>query len=196
MSIQPDSKINLINYCICHFGYKKYLEIGCKQDKAFAAANAEYRVGVDPVSGGTHRMTSDEYFSKFNENFDLIFIDGLHQHQQVIRDIENSLSRLSANGTILMHDCNPQQELHQRPEPVPGVWNGDVWKAYVHYRQRADLDMITGDFSEGMGIIRVRGNTDPIKLQTPCSELTWEDLVENRQRWLRLTNPDQVKNWL
>ena len=36
-------------------------------------------VGVDPLLGGTHRMTSDAFFAANADAFDLIFIDGLHQ---------------------------------------------------------------------------------------------------------------------
>ena len=50
-------------------------------------------------------MTSDEYFSKFKDKFDIIFIDGLHHYEQVKKDIFNSLEILNSNGIILMHDC-------------------------------------------------------------------------------------------
>ena len=36
------------------------------------------KIGVDPVSGGNLRMTSDHFFKENKEKFDLIFIDGLH----------------------------------------------------------------------------------------------------------------------
>lgn len=43
------------------------------------AGTFEVVVGVDPLLGGTHRMTSDAFFAANTEHFDLIFIDGLHQ---------------------------------------------------------------------------------------------------------------------
>ena len=34
------------------------------------------KVGVDPISGGTLRMTSDNFFKNNETFFDLIFLDG------------------------------------------------------------------------------------------------------------------------
>ena len=39
-------------------------------DKNFSKINVKKKVGIDPVSGGTHRMTSDEFFSSNKEKFD------------------------------------------------------------------------------------------------------------------------------
>ena len=58
-------------------------------------------------------MTSDEFFSQNKETFDLIFIDGLHIHEQVLKDIDNSLNVLNENGVILLHDCLPAKIWHQ-----------------------------------------------------------------------------------
>ena len=41
------------------------MEIGCDRNQSFSNIKIEKRVGVDPVEGGTHKMTSDEFF---NEN--------------------------------------------------------------------------------------------------------------------------------
>ena len=45
--------------------------------------NCKKKVGVDPVSGGTIRVTSDNFFRTNKEKFDCIFIDGLHKYAQV-----------------------------------------------------------------------------------------------------------------
>ena len=54
-------------------------------------------------------MTSDDFFRDNKEKFDLIFIDGLHETNQVDRDIENSLKFINKGGTILLHDCLPKK---------------------------------------------------------------------------------------
>lgn len=199
-SLAPDPEFNsrqsIINYLIDRFGYKKYLEIGCKLDATFSNINIPYKIGVDPIQGGTLRMTSDRFFELTNDTFDLIFIDGLHLADQVVRDIHNAQSRLNNNGTIVLHDCNPAEEPHQFRNSMVLTWNGDVWKAIVHYRQDPHLDTIVGDFDQGIGIIRKRLNPDPIRLPAPYLQLRWSQLQQNRQQWLRLSTPQQIAKWL
>ena len=82
---------NLINKIIQKKGFTSYLEIGCYQDETFSKVKIEKKVGVDPISGGTLRQTSDAFFSTNRDFFDLIFIDGHHVYDQVIKDINNSI---------------------------------------------------------------------------------------------------------
>lgn len=44
------------------------------------------------------------------QKFDLVFIDGLHHSDQVLKDINNSLSFLEPNGVIMCHDILPSSE--------------------------------------------------------------------------------------
>ena len=96
---------------IANPGYIKYLEIGTFENELFVPMQNlfQYAVGVDPEQGGTHRMTSDEYFESnySNDMFDVVFIDGLHEAFQTYRDILNALHVLRPGGMILVHDCNP-----------------------------------------------------------------------------------------
>jgi predicted O-methyltransferase YrrM len=110
-------RTDVINYLISKYGYKKYLEIGVrKASDNFNKIKCETRVGVDPKPRGvcTHKMTSDDFFLQNKKMFDIVFIDGLHIEEQVEKDIKNSLAILAANGTIVVHDCNPPTEWHQR----------------------------------------------------------------------------------
>lgn len=79
------SRIDIVKYVASRYNYKRYLEIGCQSDKTFGNVNHmfEVTVGVDPASGGTHRMTSDDFFAQNTQTFDVIFIDGLHEAHQV-----------------------------------------------------------------------------------------------------------------
>jgi len=52
-------RYEIINNIILSNNYKEYLEIGCFKDETFSRINIEHKVGVDPVSGGTVRLTSD-----------------------------------------------------------------------------------------------------------------------------------------
>ena len=84
-------RIEVIQALIDGRGYRRYLEIGCAGDECFSRVRAAYKVGVDPVVGGTLRMASDEYFAMAVETFDLVFIDGDHRHPQVFRDVCHAL---------------------------------------------------------------------------------------------------------
>ena len=101
------SRTQIIQKIINHQKYKSYLEIGCDNDENFSKIIIDNKTGIDPLKGGTLRMTSDIFFKKNNKNFDLIFLDGLHTYEQTIKDIDNSLRYLNINGVILIHDCIP-----------------------------------------------------------------------------------------
>jgi len=55
----------------------KYLEIGCFNDEVFDSVPLlkHQKVGVDPQKGGTLRLTSDAFFKKNKDIFNVIFID-------------------------------------------------------------------------------------------------------------------------
>ncbi|MDA7745670.1 class I SAM-dependent methyltransferase, partial [Candidatus Pelagibacter sp.] len=123
------------------------------------------KVGVDPISRGAIRSTSDDFFLKnLNNNYDVIFIDGLHYYEQVIKDIKNSLKILNNDGFILVHDCLPRTLAHQAVPRYRGSWNGDVWKSIVELRNDINLDIITCEIDFGVAIIRKRKNQNPLNL--------------------------------
>ena len=85
------SRTQIIQKIINQQKYKTYLEIGCDNDENFSKIIIDKKTGIDPLKGGTLRMTSDKFFEKNNKNFDLIFLDGLHTYEQTIKDIDNSI---------------------------------------------------------------------------------------------------------
>ena len=145
--------------------YQKYLEIGCFDDELFNAIEIESKVGVDPVSGGTVRLTSDQFFNNNTEFFDCIFIDGLHSYNQVKKDIQNSLKFLNKNGIILLHDCLPNNFYQQATPRCQWIWNGDVWKAVVECRTDKNLDVYTCYADYGIGVIFKRQNRNLLNFQ-------------------------------
>jgi predicted O-methyltransferase YrrM len=79
----------------------------------FSKIKIQTKIGVDPISGGTIRKTSDDFFKNNNVKFDIIFIDGLHEYSQVKKDIKNSLIFLNDDGVIFLHDCMPERFIYQ-----------------------------------------------------------------------------------
>jgi len=173
------NRVELIKYMIENKNYKKYLEIGCHNDEVFNKISIE-KIGVDPVSGGNFRGTSDEFFKKNKSNFDCIFIDGLHEYKQVKRDILNSIKFLENDGIIILHDCLPPSIDRQRVPRTRYTWNGDVWKAIVEVRTWSHVDTYTILSDQGLGIIQKKYNSDILNLKiTNFDKLIYKFFYEN-----------------
>ena len=178
------SRIEIVQRLIDRYGYQSYLEIGVDKGRMFKSIRCPLKHGVDPRGKiATHSTTSDEFFSTLDRNYDLVFIDGLHEAEQVKRDIHNALEHLAPGGVIVMHDCSPCNEREQQvPQPPKqAAWTGDVWRAFVHYRRRPDLEMYVVNTNNGVGIIR-RGQQEPLMIDDPA----YADFVRNREAWLNL----------
>ena len=122
-----------------------------------------------------------------NEKFIKFF--ELFKSLKIIKDLENSLNHLTENGTIVMHDCSPPTEWHQRPEHEydgSGEWNGTTWKAYVEFKcKRNDLKMCVVDTDYGVGVIQ-RGK-QKIWDKHPFEKCIQYDYLEkNRTKLLNL----------
>lgn len=191
------TKEDIINFLIKKFGYKKYLEIGVQNSAGnFSKVNAEYKIGIDPdpLANATYTLPSDTFFDINKEEFDIILIDGLHEHKQVYRDIENSLKILSKGGTIIMHDCNPTSNIMQKVPREVKEWTGDTWKAYISARMKyfREWHFRVVNIDYGVGVI------DKLRkdhwFEPDLSELKYSDLEKNRKEWLNLITVDEFVN--
>ena len=178
---------DLIQNIIDKKRYDNYLEIGCDKDQSFSKIKVKNKIGVDPVSGGNIRSTSDQFFSSNTSKFDIIFIDGLHHYEQVIKDVNNSLQILNDNGFILLHDCLPRSIAHQAIPRYRGSWNGDVWKALVELRTRSDLDTYTCQIDFGVGIVQKKKNTEILSIEKKnFKRLKFSDYYHNFNSFMRV----------
>ena len=128
----------------------------------------------DGTFGEIFKMTSDEFFNteipyldekgnvksvtlrKDNSiicRYDIIFIDGLHERGQVLRDMRNAFTCLNEGGVVIMHDCNPPKEAHTK-EGIDGCWTGDVYKAMLDIRNSPQCDAYVIDTDWGVGVVR------------------------------------------
>ena len=186
------SRLDLINYVIKKNKYNKYLEIGCHNNDVFDQIRIK-KIGVDPISGGNFRGTSDKFFEQNTSNFDCIFIDGLHEYDQVKKDIINSIKFLNKNGTIILHDCLPPSITHQRVPRTRYSWNGDVWKAVVEARTWRDVDTYTVLSDQGLGIIKNKNNTDPLLLKNVSfKKLKFKFFYDNYSKIMRTISYDDI----
>lgn len=208
-------RTEIINKLASKISAKTYLEIGVRDHKKnFDKINIKYKVGVDPCLEGydrepTFKLTSDDFFAKNKETFDIIFIDGLHEARQVECDILNSLRILNKGGFIVCHDMNPTIYERQLPKEDPkrkeyllrekakgnpsyGLWNGDCWKAFVKIRsERKDLSMYTVDTDFGCGVIS-RNKQELLSIQQ--LDINYQNLEKNRKKWLNLISVDEFLN--
>lgn len=187
------SRIDIIKKIIINKNYQSYLEIGCDNDESFSQIPLSNKVGVDPLKGGTHRMTSDKFFSNNKIFFDIIFLDGLHTYEQTIKDIVNSLKFLNNNGVILVHDCLPKKIWNQIVPRMYGHWNGDVWKAIVQARTYDNADTYTLKADHGLGIVFKRKNKNPLKLETKnFKDLKFSTYYKRHEEFMNTIDIEQL----
>jgi hypothetical protein len=188
------SRTQIIQKIINQQTYKSYLEIGCDNDENFSKIIIDNKTGIDPLKGGTLRMTSDKFFKKNNKNFDLIFLDGLHTYEQTIKDIDNSLRYLNINGVILIHDCLPTKIWNQIVPRIYGHWNGDVWKAIVHSRTYDHADTYTCVADHGIGIIFKRKNMNRLIIEEKdFKKLKFKHYYNNHKKFMNIISHEEIE---
>ena len=190
--IKP-TRLDIIERFIKKNNYISYLEIGCCKNEVFSKINIK-KVGVDPNSGGTVRLTSDDFFKTNKEKFDLVFIDGLHVYDQVKQDIINSLEVLNNNGVILIHDCLPEKIWEQNVPRMNGAWSGDVWKVIPFFRSKSNIDVYTCVADRGVGIISKRYNKNILKLDQHTKKLKFKDYYYNYKSYMNLVSSEELEN--
>jgi len=193
------TRTSIINHLIKIFDFKSYLEIGVRDCKNFDKIIISNKIGIDPKPRKANKLiyidTSDNYFKKNKKKFDLIFIDGLHLEEQVSRDIENSLNSLNDKGCIIMHDCNPPTEFHQREiYEVEGkfpAWNGTTWRSFAKLRMtKKNLQMFCINCDWGVGIIK-KGSQNIFESN---DSLSYSLLDKNRKKILNLISVSEFLN--
>jgi predicted O-methyltransferase YrrM len=186
-------RLEIIQNIITIRKYKKYLEIGCDKDQIFSNITIDFKIGVDPVQGGNVRKTSDDFFISNSDKFDIIFIDGLHEYDQVNKDIKNSLKALNDGGVILLHDCLPKSYFHQAIPRSRMSWNGDVWKNIVELRTNSEIDTYTCFADQGIGIIFNRPNRKKLIISVNnFKKLKFRDFYYNYKEYLNIINSEEI----
>jgi len=196
----PPVRVAILQAIIDEFGYESYLEIGAVGReplgrRTFDRIECACKIGVDVQPGATYCMTSNEFFGRNQLAFDLVFVDGDHEAEQSYRDIKESLAILEPGGLVVVHDCLPPTEDDEAPE-----LNGTTWRAFCGFRDKPELDMVTGDFDFGMGLVR-RGR--PGRVMNPLftlpahyTKLTYEQLQQNRDEWMLVKTAEETIEWL
>jgi hypothetical protein len=210
---------------------RKYLEIGVAGGLNFFPIKVLRKIAVDPkfafkkktkkkwksknkynFLAKYHEIISDDYFARKGrgKRFDVIFIDGLHTHEQSLKDVLNSLNCLNENGVIIMHDCSPPHAASAQPAQslqhaiemkVPGwtsEWCGDVWKTICYLRsQRKDLKIFVLDCDYGLGIVTKENSETRLELsEEALANMSYEDLSRDRNNLLNLKKESYLEKFL
>lgn len=197
------TRTDLLNHLAEKYNLQRYLEIGVQVpelnfDKIICSE--KWGVDPDPKAKATFPYDSDTFFHNFGndytdwpDDFDLIFIDGLHTAEQVKKDFENALKILSPNGFIILHDCNPEKEEHTIvPRPTKtGHWNGDVWRFAVGFTGYDRLWRWTVDIDNGCTVFWNRSEALNEVVHYGISEMPWSHFDTNRKELLYLISWDE-----
>jgi len=113
--------------------------------------------GPPPGVNYLREISTDEFFRENSakrkpEQFDCVFIDALHEHEQALRDFVNARRVLTDDGLIFLHDTYPPN-----PESVSPMVCGDVFRTYLALAERNDLEVVNLPLFNGLCIVRPIG---------------------------------------
>jgi len=155
----------------------KYVEIGVETGITFLNSHFIDKEGVDPDPKCEHpnliKKTSDDYFAALPTNCkkDVFFIDGMHQVEYVLNDVNNSINHLNEKGKIFLDDILPltydeQCKIPKKHFYENGIlkygesWTGDVWKIVYHllinYRENFDFSYFYHVNYRGVGCFQIK----------------------------------------
>lgn len=186
---------DIINAIIKKHSLKSYLEIGVyNRSHNFDKIEAPFKfcVDPDPKADADFIMSSDRYFSLVHNLYDIVFIDGLHQAEQVKKDFENAVKRLRSGGYIILHDSFPHSEKITHVPRDQGEWCGDVYKFALTLLTYSGISFktFTGDY--GVTVIKcskkVQGGDDP-------AQFDWEFFSAN-QEMLNPATEEELIEWI
>jgi hypothetical protein len=172
-----------INKAISKFKDCKYLEIGVGNNDVFNSIplKIENKFGVDPKSGGNYRMTSDNFFKEYSHlKFDVIFIDGLHEHKQCQKDCLNSMRQLNDNGIIFFHDFLPRSFFEEKIPRKQSAWTGDVWKVVVELANSKNVEFKIINIDSGISVLKLKKNFEYKKLDE-LKEKSFKEYLEYKK---------------
>ena len=148
-----------INALAAGLGARRYLEIGVAHGTTFRDVALPHRTAVDPAfqfdtaalanpRTRFFQRTSDAFFADepLAPPYDVVFLDGLHRFEQVVRDFSNAIVRTRRRSVIVLDDtvptteysALPDQDAARRHRDAAGIkdvaWHGDAFKMvfYIH----------------------------------------------------------------
>ena len=149
---------------------RSYLEIGVETGASLALAQCP-AVGVDPEprisvelpeQARVVKRTSDDFFETLARKHlktppDLIFLDGMHLFEYLLRDFMNAERIAKPHSLIVIDDIFPNHPAQAARIRRTRIWTGDVWRLIRCLRKyRPDLYVQPLD-SDPTGMLLVAG---------------------------------------
>lgn len=180
-------KHEIINRIIQEVDGKHYLEIGYGNGANFNKIICKGKLATDPnvanPSGNIANLSSDEYFQLVANEYDVVFIDGLHHADQVRKDIVNAM-KCNAKA-IILHDTIPYSKEMQEVPRNTKVWTGDCWRAAVGFIQSYP-DVKVETYRADFGLTVIYPNGKKVKKHFENKEMTFEEFKANEVQLLRI----------
>ncbi len=192
-----DWKGYFINDLISDLNYKYYLELGVSVGESWKLISCENKIGVDSNINVANEFdsvlhsTTDDFFLKNNNKFDLIYIDALHEKNQVYKDFKNSFYALNDSGIIIFHDINPidiSQTHFNSSGDIFELWI-EISKIYKVYTFVGGGIAASGD---SVGIFIKSEN--PTFIDFEIKDYTYEYFSKNRENILSYSKYEEIIN--
>lgn len=163
------------------FEVDTYLEIGCQScETIHRFLKQEYpshMIGIDIEESNNakylhanhqdrfifYKGDSDTFFrdaARADGQWELIFIDGDHSEEQVLKDVGNALDHLAEDGLIVLHDTFPPSEEYATDE-----YCGTAYRAVISLRQRDDIEVYTFRMTYGLTLVGKKGSKADFRWQ-------------------------------
>jgi hypothetical protein len=189
-----DWKGFLINDLISDLNYKSYLELGVSIGESWKLISCQNKIGVDNNINvanefdGVIHATTDDYFLNNKDKFDLIYIDALHEKNQVYKDFKNSFNVLNDSGVIIFHDVNPFDisQTHFNS-------SGDVFELWIELAKTYKVYIIKNEYDgDSVGIFIKSENSKFIDIEV--KDYTYQFFSENREDFISYLNYEEIIN--
>jgi hypothetical protein len=173
--IKAWTKMDLINELAAIHGYRSYLEI-CTPTTGTIHGDLDrgrypichrlmYRwrdrfddgMAIDFRSSSPNSSEGMSAVRAIGITYDVILVDPFHEYETSVQDLREACTMIKPSGTIVMHDCNPEEEAFVTPHYQDGSWCGLTYKAYLDIMlESARFQSCTVDTDHGCAIIRRR----------------------------------------
>ena len=121
-SLEGNSALFIIN----NFKVKKVVCVDIWEDEKFKEEQHKnfnnYKKNINEFSNivETFKGSSDSFFLNQKDKYDVIYIDGSHEADQVYKDIKNSWKILNMNGVLICDDYF-YGNIYKNPDNVPSI---------------------------------------------------------------------------